>query len=336
MATRRLTIRNLCQFYFYIWYHVLIDESVSLYFWVFAIEGKGGYMRDNIYENQVFVGPLNLNRQTRAAETVMGTKLSLDAKEFDSLDMLAAREGEALAFDLIYAVVWDNRDGICRRDEARLGLDNLISQIDKAGEGFMKINYTSEAGYTFQTCWSHNWKSQSSIFPLGLGKKEMPKVIPRQKKRKNGTLFIKITLAAASVVMMIFLPLNGRLESDIGYYFFDDIPVPLAALPDFENNIIFPAFHNQTIAVNSGNMTIELYNYENNNCWFMFEIILTDAREILYTSELLAPGTRIETVVQTGLLETGEHEAVLNVRAYSLDNFTEIYETSTKFIIVAN
>ena len=102
------------------------------------------------------VGPLNLNRQTKKANTVFKTELILDGKEFDALDMMAAREGEPLAFEQLYAAVWHAEDGQDGREAARSGLDNITRQVKEAGDGFMWISRTPEAGYIFQTRWGHN------------------------------------------------------------------------------------------------------------------------------------------------------------------------------------
>ena len=109
-----------------------------------------------------FVGPLNLNRRTKQATTVMGLKLSLCADEFDALDILAAREDEPMTFDLLYSEVWGARDGSYKRESAYQMLNNLVRKVKDAGAGFMWIEYEAESGYTFRTHWSHNWQSSKA------------------------------------------------------------------------------------------------------------------------------------------------------------------------------
>ena len=47
-----------------------------------------GIKNDENQITQYFVGPLNLSRQNKRVTTIMGTELTLDADEFDALDML--------------------------------------------------------------------------------------------------------------------------------------------------------------------------------------------------------------------------------------------------------
>jgi len=111
-------------------------------------------------EKRYFSGPLNLCREKKRADTVMGTELVLNEKEFDTLDMLVSREGEPVAFEQIYKAVWDDPANADGRDAARAAMWNLIEQVGSAGKGFMRIEYTPEAGYSFRTHWGHNWQTE--------------------------------------------------------------------------------------------------------------------------------------------------------------------------------
>jgi len=129
---------------------------------------ENGNAEGDFYDAIYCIGPLNLNRQTKQASTVFKAELSLDGKEFDALDILAAREGEFLTFEQLYNAVWDEKDGSDRRDAARLGINNILSQINEAGDGFMWIGYEPDRGYVFKTRWGHNkneWKSpEATVF----------------------------------------------------------------------------------------------------------------------------------------------------------------------------
>ena len=114
-------------------------------------------IRVDTWEDIYAVGPLNLNRLTKQANTVLGNELSLDENEFDALDMLAAQEGEPLPFELLYAVVWGTGGDSHERQTAKLILDNLLKQVGEVGKGFMWIEHHPESGYTFRTRWGHNW-----------------------------------------------------------------------------------------------------------------------------------------------------------------------------------
>ena len=88
----------------------------------------------------------------------MGAELSLGANEFDALDLLAMQEGEAVTFETLYKAVWKTEGSSNGHAVALTELENLISQVSEAGEGFMWIEHEPETGYRFCTSWGHNWR----------------------------------------------------------------------------------------------------------------------------------------------------------------------------------
>jgi len=116
--------------------------------------------RESANDLHYFIGPLNIDRRTRRADTVTGAVLALSEEEFDSLDALAAREGESLSFDYIYETVWINGSRSFDKAAAKSGLDHLARIVGEAGEGFMWIENDPESGYAFRTRWSHNWNGK--------------------------------------------------------------------------------------------------------------------------------------------------------------------------------
>ena len=112
---------------------------------------------------QYFVGPLNLDRRTKQATTAMGVKLALSSGEFDALDILAEMEDTPFTFERLWSALRDRGNISCELDAARLTFENLLRQVNEAGEGFMWIEYDPEKGYTFKTHWGHNWRECSAI-----------------------------------------------------------------------------------------------------------------------------------------------------------------------------
>jgi len=113
------------------------------------------------YTGKYFVGPLNIDKQSRMVSTVMGCELNLGGNEFDALDMLATRENEPLSFEQLYSALWDMGDGKNCREMARMELNHLIKTVNMAGNGFMWIEKTADLFYIFHTRWSHNWNKAS-------------------------------------------------------------------------------------------------------------------------------------------------------------------------------
>ncbi|MCL2616151.1 MAG: hypothetical protein FWD96_00745 [Defluviitaleaceae bacterium] len=282
-------------------------------------------------DNHCFAGPLNLNRQTKQADTIMGTELALSSSEFDALYMLVSCEGEAIAFDKL-AVAWGIVDSDCHESTVRLGLDNILHQVNHAGIGFMWIEHTADVGYTFKTRWGRCWQMQSKARAEAQGIVLPPSRPTKWSKRNTGKMITRVTAIAASIALTSWL-MPDRAQTDT-IYIFDD-PVPLAAMPSFEGGIVFPVVEDAAVPAGSKDMAIELYNSERNSAWFVFEIAMADTGEVLYTSELSAPGTRINTV-EIMPFEKGVHKATLNIRAYNIDSLVVIDSISVDFIINAS
>jgi hypothetical protein len=176
------------------------------------------------YSELCFAGVLNLNKQVKQADTVMGTILSLNDNEFDALYMMAVKEGEYYTFETLYESVWGKDDGPCRRDEARKALDNISAQVQMAGEEFMWIEHDPEKGYAFHTRWGHNWQTHS--LPLNVTAFPIPDTTS-QRKRKTPFRWVAISAVAAAIVLVF-----TAIFPSPGIYIFEDGPVPLSEAPD--------------------------------------------------------------------------------------------------------
>jgi two-component system OmpR family response regulator/two-component system response regulator RstA len=119
--------------------------------------------RNGIQEPLYFIGPLNFNRQTKKATSLMNEELPLDEDEFDVLYLLATREGETLAFEPIYTAVWGAGDGSCERETAKVRIDRLSQKIKEAGEGLMWIEHKADAGYSFRINGKYNRENSNRI-----------------------------------------------------------------------------------------------------------------------------------------------------------------------------
>jgi len=126
-------------------------------------EGSKMNTHSSIKELQyIFAGPLNLNRSTKAAGTVMGSDIVLGENDFEALFLLALNEGKHLTFEQLYEAAWGNSEEAANLDLANSALNDLMQLINRIGDGFMWIEHTPELGYIFKTRWGHNWRTQSS------------------------------------------------------------------------------------------------------------------------------------------------------------------------------
>ncbi|MCL2057122.1 MAG: hypothetical protein FWH02_07910 [Oscillospiraceae bacterium] len=106
--------------------------------------------------NLRIAGPLTLDSHSNRAYIVSHTELDFTPDEFEALYMLATREDVPISFKQLYCSLWEREDGICRREEAREALNKIVEEVNAAGNGFVWIEYSPLAGYTFRTRWAHN------------------------------------------------------------------------------------------------------------------------------------------------------------------------------------
>ena len=111
----------------------------------------------NYTSQMYFVGPLNIDRTTRQASTIMRVDITLGENDFEALDMLASGEGEYFTFEQLYEAAWGNYETTKSIDYATAALDSLVLQINNVGNNFMWIEHTRDKGYIFKTKWGRKW-----------------------------------------------------------------------------------------------------------------------------------------------------------------------------------
>ena len=111
----------------------------------------------------LIAGPIVLDSRNNLVYTFLGGFIKLSSNDFKTLWHLAGREGIKQSFKKIYKVVWNNGDGIDRRDEARKAITDIIERLDTGGRGFVWIDHTPASKYTFRTKWSHNQENWEKL-----------------------------------------------------------------------------------------------------------------------------------------------------------------------------
>jgi len=119
-------------------------------------------LQNNKEQNYIFAGPLNLNRITRQASTVMSGNIALAYNDFEALYTLAANEGKFLSFQQIYEAAWGKSETTETPEEATATLAELVDKINQINEEFMWIEHTPEKGYKLKTRWGHNWTKRTN------------------------------------------------------------------------------------------------------------------------------------------------------------------------------
>ena len=175
---------------------------------------------DNTY---YLVGPLNLNLRSKQAGTIMGVKLTLNDREFDTLHMLAIHEGKSFAAHDI----WQGGD-------ADIGLECLRSKITEAGEGFMWIERDPNGNYAFKTRWGRDYTLNEEGENTDINLKPFNKSVKQTKSRGGIIRYSAVAaplLAAAVLALVILTPNAVEIADDYDTIALYDVQVPLGEMP---------------------------------------------------------------------------------------------------------
>ena len=94
---------------------------------------------------------------------------------------------------------------------------------------------------------------------------------------------------------------------------------------DEESEVAIPGLSSRDIPANEDEVSVDFYNPEQNNgkYYLTFELrVLDDSREgyeVLYTSGLVQPGTRIQKIRLNRSLESGTYDSVIHIQPYRMN-----------------
>jgi len=154
-------------------------------------------------------------------------------------------------------------------------------------------------------------------------------ISPEKRDKRIVAALIAGAGAAVAVIVLVFVSVLGEFSIDDHYI--DEAQIPLAA-PPIGDRRIFAHFERDMLADHGGS-AVELYNPEGNNYWLVFELTSAITGEILYESEMMAPGERLTDVTLSRIPTEDKYEVILTIRAYEKDDNTEIYYTVVSFLL---
>ncbi|MGN1458314.1 MAG: hypothetical protein ACI4XP_10250 [Acutalibacteraceae bacterium] len=99
--------------------------------------------------------------------------------------------------------------------------------------------------------------------------------------------------------------------------------------------IKIPGYPSITIPANQTDVTVALFNPEGNPCYFVFELVLKDTGETLYKSKLVPPGQAITNITLSKPLDTGEHNAVIKISTFSLEDQSAMNGANVETVLIA-
>ena len=172
---------------------------------------------------------------------------------------------------------------------------------------------------------------------------------------KSDSIVIKKNHIVIAVIIILLLIIGGIvLVLNLSSWFGGEEPAPTTQNATMEvdpnagqytgekpedkggdaKGIKIPGYPSITIPANQTDVTVALLNPEGNPCYFVFELVLKDTDETLYTSKLVPPGQAITSITLSKPLEAGQHNAVIKISTYSLDSQSPMNGANVETILI--
>jgi len=162
-----------------------------------------------------------------------------------------------------------------------------------------------------------------------------------QAKSRRAKLKIVTTFSACAACFGIFVSVyfSGALSGNGGYIIIDEAPIPLAAfaptgLPNESTLITVPVFGTLIVPVGETDTETGIINPNANAHYLVFQIVLKDTGQIVYTSEEIAPGMSTGNIRLSSLPPAGEHMAILTITPVGVDSQTSPGVINSTFLMV--
>ena len=82
--------------------------------------------------------------------------------------------------------------------------------------------------------------------------------------------------------------------------------------------IQIPGYDSLTLSADKKEQNMNLYNPEENTCYFRISLVLKSEEEVLWTSEYIEPGDELRSIRLNRPLKRGEYPAILQYECFSL------------------
>lgn len=158
-----------------------------------------------------------------------------------------------------------------------------------------------------------------------------PPIDPEKRKKKQliGIFVVSLIIMILGISMLYMANRmtqieKGSLDKDASEKVIaEEVERPLSIdIPGYPKVIALEADQTQSY--------IDLHNPETNKAYLTFEIVIGDTKdgqfiqkEVLYKSELIAPGFSVDEQALSRALTVGKYDAAINIQAYSYDPATE-------------
>ncbi len=156
----------------------------------------------------------------------------------------------------------------------------------------------------------------------------------KETRKKIGIILITVG-ATALVVILFFIFFGSKLFLNSGYEFEPDQSAYLSDVSE-NDTISIPGVDSIKVEANTKTVSVNLYNPENNNCYFEISILLNDGENEIYKSKLIKPGQQLYEIELNEELDAGTYDAVLHYNTYTSDgNYTPLNGANVPFKLIA-
>ena len=175
-------------------------------------------------------------------------------------------------------------------------------------------------------------------------------IIPLPIETVHKTKKIRIPVAAGILFILIGSGMYAHFKLLPDYYTVADVSVPLAFTPELSESpdiygedkieltegpgYMIPQYDQVSLLADSTKVPMLLYNPADNQCYFIFEIVIANTEEVLYRSNVVAPGKYIDNIIINRKLPIGEYKANLIISAYGMENLNEMDGVTIEFNMI--
>lgn len=154
-------------------------------------------------------------------------------------------------------------------------------------------------------------------------------------KRKRLGIILTIAGATALLVTLFFIFFGSRLILNPDHEFEPEQSVVQSSQQLDFDSISIPGKESMKIQANAKSVSVDLYNPENNKCYFEISILLEDGTE-LYKSKLVKPGQNIYKINLNKELAKGTYNATIHYSTYTMDgNYTPLNGANVPVKLIA-
>lgn len=154
-------------------------------------------------------------------------------------------------------------------------------------------------------------------------------------KRKQLGIILAIAGATELLVTIFFIFFGSKLILNPEYEFEPEQSVVQSSQQLDFDSISIPGKESIKIQANAKSVAVDLYNPENNKCYFEISILLEDGTE-LYKSKLVKPGQNIYKINLNKELAKGTYNATIHYRTYTMDgNYTPLNGANVPVKLIA-